>query len=162
MHESENEKPLQSESTQDETPPLVGEHSDIEIRFKLSLPSGTVVEETPEGETFRFTVGDGTFLNKLDELLIGLEVGTTGTFTIPPEQAFGHSDPANLQTMPRSDFPPEMTLEEGYVIGFNTPTGEEVPGKVHQLKGDEVVIDFNHPLADQTVIFEATIVAIHS
>jgi len=158
VQESANEK-----ADQAQTPPLtVGENSDVEIGFKLTLIDGTVVEETEGDETFRFTIGDNTFINKLDELLIGLEVGTTGTFTLPPEQAFGQIDPANLQSMSRSDFPADMEMEEGYVIGFNTPTGEEVPGKVHELKGDEVVIDFNHPLAGQMIVFKATIKAIHS
>lgn len=158
MPESVNEKPNSTANT----PPLVGEHSDVEIRFSLKLLDGTLVEETEGDETFRFTIGDGTFLNKLDELLIGLEKETTATFTLPPEQAFGLPDPANLQTMPRSDFPADMALQEGYVIGFHTPTGEEIPGKVHELTEDSVVIDFNHPLAGHAVVFQATIVAIHS
>ncbi|MDG6772825.1 peptidylprolyl isomerase [Thiomicrorhabdus sp. ZW0627] len=159
MQESANETQNQLNG---DTPPLVQENSDVEISFQLSMPNGVVVEETGEGESFRFTIGDGTFLNKLDELLIGLEVGTTGTFTIPPEQGFGQPDPANLQTMSKSDFPADMPLEEGHVIGFNTPTGEEIPGKVHEVDGDKVIIDFNHPLAGQTVIFKAKILAIHS
>jgi FKBP-type peptidyl-prolyl cis-trans isomerase SlpA len=141
---------------------LVGEHSDIEIRFALSMANGTLVEQTEEGETLRFTLGDGTFLHKLEELLIGLEMGTTATFTLPPEQAFGHPDAANYQTLSRSDFPVDMPLQEGYVIGFQAPSGDEIPGKVERLEGETVVVDFNHPLAGQSVVFKATIVAIHS
>lgn len=159
MQDSANENKVTSKSS----PILqVGENSDIEISFSLSIFEGPVVEETDEGETFRFTVGDGTFLNKLDELLIGLEVGTTGTFMIPPEEAFGHKSSENLQTMSRQDFPADMTLEEGHVIGFDTPTGDEIPGKIEKVDGDKVVIDFNHPLAGLTVKFVAKIEAIHS
>lgn len=161
MQESANAK-TPEDAAEKKNVKVVGEHSDIEIEFQLSMANGTLVEETEEGEPFRFTVGDGTFLNKLDELLIGLEVGTTGTFSLPPEQAFGQPDSANFQTISRSDFPADMPLEEGHVIGFNTPTGQEVPGKVHQVEGDQIVIDFNHPLAGQTIIFKATIKAIHS
>lgn len=158
MPESVNEK----SNVMPAVPPLVGEQSDVEIRFSLKLLDGTLVDETEGDETLRFTIGDGTFLSKLDELLIGLEVETTATFTLPPQQAFGQPDPANLQTLPRSDFPADMELQEGYVIGFNTPTGQEIPGKVHALQDEAVVIDFNHPLAGHTVVFQATIVAIHS
>lgn len=159
MQDSANENKVTSKSS----PILqVGENSDIEISFSLSIFEGPLVEETDEGETFRFTVGDGTFLNKLDELLIGLEVGTTGTFMIPPEEAFGHKSSENLQTMSRQDFPADMTLEEGHVIGFDTPTGDEIPGKIEKVDGDKVVIDFNHPLAGLTVKFVAKIEAIHS
>lgn len=153
----------ENKSTATTSPVLqVGEHSDIEISFSLSIFEGPVVEETEEGETFRFTVGDGSFLNKLDELLIGLEVGTTATFMIPPEEAFGHKSSENFQTMTRQDFPADMALKEGHVIGFDTPTGDEIPGKIEKVNGDEILIDFNHPLAGLTVNFVAKIEAIHS
>jgi len=140
----------------------VEEDSQLEISFKLSLLDGTLVEQTEEDEVFAFQIGDGQFLNNLDELLIGLEVGTTGKFTLMPEQAFGLPDPVNFQTVPKSDFPEGMPLEEGYVIGFNTPTGEEVPATIYDVKEEGVVIDFNHPLAGQVIVFEATIEAILS
>lgn len=135
----------------------VQDNSQVEISFKLSLLDGTVVEQTEENEVFAFQIGDGQLLNNLDELLIGLEVGTTGKFTLMPEQAFGLPDPVNFQTVPKSDFPDGMPLEEGYVIGFNTPTGEEVPATIYDIKGEDVVVDFNHPLAGQVIVFEAKI-----
>ncbi|MDA3808153.1 MAG: FKBP-type peptidyl-prolyl cis-trans isomerase [Thiomicrorhabdus sp.] len=142
--------------------PIVQESSDIEIEFQLALVDKTIVEETPEGETLRFTMGDGTFLNRIEEMLVGLELGTTAKFTLGAERAFGLSDASNFQTMSLSEFPADMDLNPGHVIGFNTPTGEEIPGTVHDVDGDSVVIDFNHPLADATVVFTATIKAIHS
>jgi FKBP-type peptidyl-prolyl cis-trans isomerase SlpA len=142
--------------TQD-TVKTVQENSDIEISFKLSLLDGTVVDQTEDGEVFAFQIGDGQLLNRLDELLIGLEVGTTGKFTLMPEQAFGLPDPENFKTMSRSDFPDTMVLEEGYVIGFDTPSGDEIPGTIYEVSGDDVVVDFNHPLTGQVVVFEAKI-----
>ena len=144
------------------TLPIVQEDSDIEIAFQLALLDGTVVEETEEGETLRFTVGDGTFIHKLEELLIGLELGTTAKLTLSPERAFGLSDPNNLQEMPRSEFTTDMKLEPGFVVGFNTPTGDEIPGTIREIDDEKVIVDFNHPLADATVMFTATIKSIHN
>ncbi len=141
--------------------PIVEENSDIEIEFQLALVDKTIVEATQEGETLRFTIGDGTFLNRIEEMLVGLELGTTAKFTLGAERAFGLSDPGNFQTMARSDFSADIDLNPGHVIGFNTPTGEEIPGTVHEVDGDSVIIDFNHPLADATIVFTATIKAIH-
>jgi FKBP-type peptidyl-prolyl cis-trans isomerase SlpA len=141
---------------------VVNQASEVAISFKLNLADGTLVEQTEEGETIRFTLGDGTFVPNLEQMLVGLELGTTAKLTLSPEAAFGLPDSQNIQTMSRADFPAEMELEEGYVIGFNTPTGEEVPGTIRELKAEEVVIDFNHPLAGATVIFEAKIEEIFS
>lgn len=142
--------------------PCVSENSELQIKFTLSLPDGTIVEQTEEGEDFTFTIGDGSFIKNLEEMLIGLEEGTTAKLTLSPERAFGEPDSANYQTMSRTDFPADMKLEEGFVIGFNTPTGEEVPGTIYEIKDDEIVVDFNHPLAGATVLFEATIVKVLS
>lgn len=142
--------------------PCVHENSEIQLKFILSLPDGTVVEQTEADEPFTFKLGDGTFIDNLESLLIGLEEGTTAKLMLSPERAFGEPDSANYQTMSRQDFPAEMNLEPGYVVGFSTPTGEEVPGTVHEINGDEITVDFNHPLAGQTVQFEATIVKVLS
>lgn len=142
--------------------PVVRENSDIAISFKLELADGTLVEESEPDQSFRFTIGDGTFVSNLEQLLVGLELGTQAKLSLSPERAFGMPDPDNVQTMNRSDFPADMTLEVGHVIGFNTPTGEEIPGTIHEVQGDKVLIDFNHPLAGATVIFTATIEAIYN
>lgn len=142
--------------------PVVKEASDIEISFELSLPDGRLVEKTEEGETLRFTLGDGTFVRNLEEMLIGLELGTTAKLNLSKENAFGSSDPSNIQSLARSEFPPEMPLEVGHVIGFDSPTGEVVPGTIKAVSDESVLVDFSHPLADTAVLFTATIKAIHS
>lgn len=144
------------------TLPVVTENSEIAIKFKLELADGTLVEQSEEDTPFRFTIGDGTFVNNLEMLLVGLELGTEAKLSLSPERAFGLPDSANIQTMSRSDFPADMVLEEGHVIGFTTPTGEEVPGTIHEVNEDSVMVDFNHPLAGMTVIFTAKIEEVFS
>ncbi len=135
----------------------VQEGSTLDITFTLSLIDDTIVEQTEEDELFRFTLGDGQFISQLEGILIGLEEGTKGKFVLYPEDAFGEKDPNNIQTMRLADFPEDMPLNEGHVIGFNSPTGDEIPGTVFKVEGDEVLIDFNHPLSGETLIFEAMI-----
>mgnify|MGYP001106453174 CR=1 FL=1 len=142
--------------------PCVKEDSKIQLAFKLSLADGTLVEQADEEEKFVFTLGDGTLIPNLESMLIGLEQGTTAKLTLSPERAFGLRDSANFQNMSRQDFPEDMELQVGYVVGFNTPTGDEVPGTIHEVDGDEVVVDFNHPLAGATVQFDAKVITVFS
>ena len=141
---------------------VVQDKSHIKITFQLMLLDHTIVDETSEGETLEFMIGDGTFLPKLEEMLIGLEQGTTAKLTLSPERAFGLSDPDNIHTMARQEFPEELVLKEGSVVGFQTPSGEEVLGTFREISEPSVLVDFNHPLADKTIIFMATIKAIFS
>jgi FKBP-type peptidyl-prolyl cis-trans isomerase SlpA len=142
---------------------VVQDNSTLKIRFSLTLLDGTWVEGTQGDETFYFTLGDGTFIHTLEEMLIGLEAGTTAKLTLSPDAAFGLADSQNVVTMNRADFADyadEEALKVGSVIGFDTPTGQEVPGRIESISETEVVVDFNHPLADTVVVFEVTIVAI--
>lgn len=143
-----------------ELPKVVQKDSEVEIQFSLSLMDETLVESSQPDKNFCFKIGDGTFLPALENLLIGLEVGIQGVFQVPPEEAFGYAQPENIQTLPRTDFLADVTLKEGNVIGFNTPTGDEVPGTILSFNDKTVEVDFNHPLAGQYLIFDATIMKI--
>lgn len=142
-------------------PKLVAEDSRLDIEFELSVFDGPMIAQTEEGEIFKFEMGDGQLLKQLEDLLVGLEVDTSAKFTLTADQAFGRKNPNNFQTVPRSDFPTDMALNIGHVIGFNTPMGDEVPGTILEVTDESVVIDFNHPLTDKVIVFKAKIKAIY-
>ena len=135
----------------------IGPGSEVLMHFTLSLPDGTVADSTREGEPLRFVMGDGTLIEGLELVLYGLKKGDRQCLSIEPRDAFGFPDEENIHTMPRSEFPADMQLEAGLIIGFTTPSGEEVPGAIQEVKDDEVVVDFNHPLAGNEIIFDVEI-----
>jgi FKBP-type peptidyl-prolyl cis-trans isomerase SlpA len=135
------------------------EGSKVTIRFQLSLEDGTVVDATEGEETLSFTLGDGTLIEGLEEVIEDLTVGERHTYLIGPEEAFGFADEENIHDMPRSDFPDSVNLEEGQIIAFTTPTGEEVPGAVLEIGTDIVKVDFNHPLAGRNLAFDVELLA---
>ncbi len=137
--------------------PRVTDSSRIAISFELALMDGEIIEAADAKDPMIFTIGDGNLLPSIEELLIGLELGTQGKFTLSPERAFGQKQAENIQTMNLSDFPDSISVEEGLVIGFQTPTGDEIPGTVMSVNDDKVEVDFNHPLAGATLLFTAKI-----
>lgn len=132
----------------------------VVMHYTLSLDDGTVVESSSEGDPLTFTVGDGTIIEPLERLLHGLDAGVHDTFRLEPEQAFGYSEVENIHTMPRSEFPAEMPLDPGNVIGFSDPSGEEAPGTIMDVTEESVQVDFNHPLAGRAVVFEVEILSV--
>jgi FKBP-type peptidyl-prolyl cis-trans isomerase SlpA len=138
----------------------IGPGSEVLMHFTLSLADGTVADSTCEGQPLRFVMGDGTLIEGLELVLYGLKVGDRQCLSIGPRDAFGFPAGENIHTMPRSEFPAEMQLEPGMIISFSTPSGEEVPGAIQEIKGDEVVVDFNHPLAGHEVIFDVEILEV--
>jgi FKBP-type peptidyl-prolyl cis-trans isomerase SlpA len=136
-------------------------NSTVDIKFSLCLIDGTVVDQTEGDETLQFKLGDGTLFEGLEKWLLGLREGESKQFTLFPDDAFGNPDPDNLVVLKRDQFPADMDLARGLVIGFNGEAGEEVPGTIVAIEGNDITVDFNHPLAGQVLIFDVTIEKIY-
>ena len=55
---------------------------------------------------------------------------------------------------------PENLRFEGAILGVQDETGQEYRIRIHELKDDKVVIDFNHPLAGQTLKFQIKVLGV--
>ena len=98
-------------------------------------------------------VGEGWVLKALDESLLNLEVGKTEKIEVPPEKAFGHRDPEKVKLIP---------LRRLTSRGITPKLGEriEIDGKlaiVRTIGSGRVQLDFNHPLAGKTLVYEVTV-----
>jgi FKBP-type peptidyl-prolyl cis-trans isomerase SlpA len=131
--------------------------STVLMHFTLSIEDGTVADTSREGEPLSFTMGDGTLIEGLELVLYGLKSGDKQCLRIGPRDAFGYPDEDNIHRMARSEFGPELSVEPGTIIGFETPGGDEIPGVIKDVEDDEVVVDFNHPLAGHEVTFDVEI-----
>lgn len=97
-------------------------------------------------------VGAGQLVNGFEEDLIGKEIGYSGKVEIPPEKAFGTRDPAKIESVSITRFKEEKP-QVGMRVGV-----EGKYGVVTRIIGRKVTIDFNHPLADKTIVYEYKIV----
>ena len=138
--------------------PAITARSTITLHFALKLVGGGTVDSTFGNEPATFTFGDGSLLPTFERRLVGLSKGDRRQFVMPPEDAFGQPNPNNVQQFKRSAFAADMELHEGLVISFADASQAELPGVVKHIGADEVIVDFNHPLAGQSLIFEVEIV----
>ena len=130
----------------------------VTLHFSLVLEDGHIIDSNFESEPATFSVGDGNLLPGFESILMGLVNGDEREFTIPPEQAFGQHNPQNVQAVERGNFDQEE-LELGAMFSFQNGDGE-LPGVIVDVDDDEVVIDFNHPLAGKNIIFQVKIIDI--
>lgn len=138
----------------------IGPGCAVTMHFSLRFRDGFVADASEPGKAMTFVMGDGSMVQGLELALYGLKAGDKQTVELDPLHAFGYSDPESVHTLPRAEFAPELPLEIGTILAFSTPSGEEIPGMIKEVKDDEVVVDFNHPLAGHDVIFEVEIVDI--
>ncbi len=92
-------------------------------------------------------VGQKHVILGLDETLVGKDAGTEGDVTVTPEKAFGERDPKRIQSYPKNKFTQKP------VRGMPVKMDELGEGTVVDVIGNRVIVDFNAPLAGQTLVY---------
>ena len=96
-------------------------------------------------------VGQKHVIVGLDEELAGKNAGEHGSVTVTPDKAFGERDPKRIKSFPKNQF------KEKPVRGMPVRLDEEGEGTVMDVIGSKVIVDFNPPLAGQTLTYDYTI-----
>lgn len=89
-------------------------------------------------------VGAGHVLPGVDEDLAGKEIGTEYKLTLVPEKAFGEHKKEEVKAIDKKAFQNKPELYEEVTV-------EGRKGLVANKIGNRYIVDFNHPLAGQTV-----------
>jgi len=140
----------------------IQQNSKITLRYQLNLEDGTEVEGNADIEPLVFIFGDNTLTSGMEDALLDKQAGDTISVTLLPEQAYGYPDANNIHSMPASDFPEDLKPEINQVIAFDGMNDEEIMGTIIELKGNEVIVDFSHPLAGRSLIFKAEIISVEN
>jgi len=140
----------------------IQQNSKITLRYQLNLEDGTEVEGNSDIEPLVFIFGDNTLTSGMEDALLDKQAGDTISVTLLPEQAYGYPDANNIHSMPASDFPEDLKPEINQVIAFDGMNDEEIMGTIIELKGNEVIVDFSHPLAGRSLIFKAEIISVEN
>ena len=64
----------------------------VTVHYTGTLEDGTVFDSSREREPFSFILGSGQVIPGFNNGIVGMSVGETKTLTIPPEDAYGHSN----------------------------------------------------------------------
>lgn len=134
------------------------ENSRVLADVTIKLKDGSIADSTKvSGKPSWLVLGDGSFSDAFEAFLLGSKVGDELTFELEPKDAFGESQPDSIHFMDLSQFPQDIKLEKGTIIGFEQPNGSQLPGIIREVQGGSVKVDFNHPLAGETIVFEIEI-----
>ncbi len=87
----------------------------------------------------------------LDEAILGKEVGFEGTIEIAPDKAFGEREQELVRSFEKKVF------KEKPVLGMQVSMPKVGEGTIVKMIGNRVLVDFNHPLAGQTLTYTVKI-----
>lgn len=133
----------------------------VSIDYTLTDGKGQVMDTNKGKPPLVFTKGTGQIIPGLDKELLGMKVGQEKKVQVKPEDGYGPVNPAAFQEVPKDKLPPEA-LQVGSNLMARGPQGQPIPVRVHEIKVETVVIDFNHPMAGKTLFFDVKIVDIKS
>ncbi|MDP2561321.1 FKBP-type peptidyl-prolyl cis-trans isomerase [Psychrobium sp. 1_MG-2023] len=141
---------------------MINATSEIIFHVTMKLEDGSAADSTKvNNKPAKLRMGDGSLSPAFEAELQGLAAGDTKEFTLYAKDAFGEMNPDNIYHLERSRFEAE-SLEVGAIIAFEQQNGTELPGVIREIVGDSVTIDFNHPLAGQTITFDVEIIEVNA
>ena len=130
----------------------VGEDDEREL-----MESAT--KETP----LEFIFGTNSMLQSFENQIEGKNIGDTFKFTLTPEEGYGEFEDEKIIELPKNVFEVEGEIDEEILFEGNTipmmdTDGNKLMGSVVEVKDDVVSMDFNHPLAGETMHFNGEVV----
>ena len=133
----------------------------VSVAYTGKLEEGEIFDSADKENPLYFKVGLGDVLPVFEEAVIGMEVGQNGSIDIEPEDAYGEYDEKKTLDVKTSDFPEDADLYPGMQFYYKDPEGDTAYAFIDTIDGDDVKINFNHPLAGHKLHFDFTILGIN-
>ncbi len=133
----------------------------VSLEFTLKLEDDTVVASNVGGDPLVYTQGAGELVPGLERALQGMKVGESKEITLSPDEGFGPVRPEAIQRVPRERVP-EDARHVGAELQGQAPDGTVLRARVVEVQGDTLVVDFNHPLAGQTLVFDVKVLDVRA
>lgn len=143
---------------------LVTKNKVVTLTYVLKLDDGEIVDSTNEQSPFAFIHGIGQTLEKFDANLVGKKPGDTFAFSLTAEEGYGIHREDYILELPIQNFMHEGKLvdevKEGATLPMQDEQGNPLYGTVIGVTANSVSMDFNHPLAGETLHFSGKILQI--
>ncbi|MFZ1575657.1 MAG: peptidylprolyl isomerase [Chromatiaceae bacterium] len=130
--------------------PSIRSGSRVRLHLSIHLSDGTEALSTFDEPPLELTLGDGTLTPGTEYPLLGLTAGAEVEQIADGNHLFGHWSEDNLHWLAKTKFP-DTVPQPGSLVAFATPDGVETPGIVKDIRGDQVRVDFNHPLSGRVL-----------
>lgn len=130
----------------------------VSLDYVLRLDDKSEIDRSAEGSPLEYLHGYKNIVPGLEKELIGLTVGDEKDVVVQPNLGYGDRDPDSVVEYQRDSFPSSLNFEVGEpVMMRDNESGESHRAYITELRTDTVLLDFNHPLAGETLHFNIKI-----
>jgi len=130
----------------------------VSISYTLKDENGELLDQATHEQPFAFISGQNQILPKLEEKISEMVIGSEQKVVLSPEQGYGEYRDDAVKNVKKTDFPDNVDLQEGQRFMADMGEGQHRPFFIKEISGENVTIDFNHPLAGATLEFDIKLV----
>ncbi len=146
----------------------IGKDTMVKLAYTLRYDNakGDIVERITEEEPEEVLMGHDFMLEIIEENLQGLQAGDGFEMIIEPDRAYGDYDDEKLVTVPQGELlaqvpeGEEPSLKEGDIVPIVDMEEKEYKALVLKNENGKITLDFNHPLAGETLHFKGKVLAV--
>jgi peptidylprolyl isomerase len=132
----------------------------VRVHYTGRLTTGEQFDSSAGREPLEFEVGAGMMIKGFDDAVVGMQIGDKKTVSLAPAEAYGERRQEMIVEFPKENFPAEITPEVGMQLMMNNGAGHQMPVTITEILVDVVILDANHKLAGQELVFDIEMVEI--
>ncbi|MCL2027245.1 MAG: FKBP-type peptidyl-prolyl cis-trans isomerase [Bacteroidales bacterium] len=143
----------------------IEKNSRVKLAYTLKYDNanGDIIENIVAENPLEVIIGDEDLIEKFEEKIMGKKKGDVFEFILSPENAYGNYDEEGIVSIPKAELMEDVEgveISEGMIVPIVTDDDEEMEAVVLEIDGDIITLDFNHPLAGETLYFSGQIIDI--
>ena len=131
----------------------------VSMEYTLHV-DGELLDSSDGQGPLQFLVGYGNIIPGLENEMMGMKIGDSKNVVVQPADGYGEFDDKAFMDVPRDQFPKDMKLEMGAELTVRDNEDNARMAVVEGIEGDQVSLNFNHPLAGDELHFYVKVVAL--
>lgn len=137
---------------------MIQQGSTVKVHYTGRFTNGDVFDTSSGKDPLNFQIGAGQIITGFENALIGRNIGEMLTVNIKPEEAYGPLREELIVKVPLDRMP--GPVEIGQSLQAISDDNQPVQVIVTSVNEDHVVVDGNHPLAGEELVFDIEIVEV--
>jgi FKBP-type peptidyl-prolyl cis-trans isomerase 2 len=136
-------------------------HGDtVKVHYTGTLKDGTVFDSSLNRQPLQFIIGQGQTIRGIEQAIVGMSPGECKTVEIAASEAYGPYLQEAVRQIDRYDLPAGLDPKVGRQLQGQHQDGRVLIATITHVSETMVVLDGNHPLAGEDLVFDIVLVEI--
>ncbi len=128
-----------------------------------TLDNGATFYTVEKDEPLKVTLGKSNLPPSVERGIMTMNVGEVKKIRVTPEEGYGERQKDLLQVINSPQMIEKLQPKPGMLLSLNVEkegVTQQVPATVMEVKGTEITVDYNHPLAGHNLNYEVELLDI--